>query len=151
MKQTYAEKLKDPRWQKRRLEILTRDNWTCQDCGSKDKTLHVHHWMYVHGLDPWSYADQLLITLCHDCHQLHRESSSVMLYRLVALCDSLPIEIWSVSRALQRALGDDYLRRHFVAALCALATDRDAVTKLADATYEKIGLVSIAEQESAAK
>lgn len=27
---TYAEKLKDPRWQKRRLEIFERDDWTCQ-------------------------------------------------------------------------------------------------------------------------
>ncbi len=29
---TYAEQLKDPRWQKRRLEILQRDEWRCL-CG----------------------------------------------------------------------------------------------------------------------
>jgi len=29
-KLTYSEKLKDPRWQKKRLEILSRDNFTCE-------------------------------------------------------------------------------------------------------------------------
>lgn len=43
---SYLELLKDPRWQKRRLEILERDGWECQNCGGKDKTLHVHHKRY---------------------------------------------------------------------------------------------------------
>ncbi len=29
-KQQYASKLKDPRWQKKRLEILQRDDFACQ-------------------------------------------------------------------------------------------------------------------------
>ena len=32
----YSEKLKDPRWQKKRLEILERDNFRCQYCGDKN-------------------------------------------------------------------------------------------------------------------
>jgi len=66
----YREKLLDPRWQKKKSEIMTRDNFTCQQCGAKYKTLHVHHLAYkrCHG-DPWGCPDSDLITLCEDCHQ----------------------------------------------------------------------------------
>ena len=64
----YSEKLKDPRWQKKRLEILERDGWKCMACGEKDKTLHVHHIFYLKDLDPWDIPDGLLITFCKDCH-----------------------------------------------------------------------------------
>lgn len=66
---TYAEKLKDPRWQKKRLEILERDNWKCMLCGDKDSTLHVHHLFYYNGQEPWDYDNEALITLCEDCHE----------------------------------------------------------------------------------
>lgn len=66
---TYSEKLKDPRWQKKRLQILERDKFQCQDCGHKGKTLHVHHKYYIFKKDPWEYPDDLLITLCEDCHR----------------------------------------------------------------------------------
>lgn len=65
----YSEKLKDPRWQKKRLEILERDDWTCQMCGDTRSTLHVHHRMYISGLAPWDYPDNLLTVLCESCHQ----------------------------------------------------------------------------------
>ncbi len=66
---TYKEKFKDPRWQKKRLKILERDDWTCQCCGDKESTLHVHHRYYKTGLDPWDYPDISLITLCEECHE----------------------------------------------------------------------------------
>jgi 5-methylcytosine-specific restriction endonuclease McrA len=31
-KSKYSEKLRDPRWQKKRLEIFQRDNFICQNC-----------------------------------------------------------------------------------------------------------------------
>jgi hypothetical protein len=65
---TYQEKLKDPRWQRKRLEILNRDDFTCKGCGSKDRTLHVHHFRYVKGCDPWDYGAADLVTLCDRCH-----------------------------------------------------------------------------------
>jgi 5-methylcytosine-specific restriction endonuclease McrA len=37
-RRTYGDKLKDPRWQKRRLEIFKRDEWTCQQCGDTETT-----------------------------------------------------------------------------------------------------------------
>lgn len=64
---TYQEKLKDPKWQKKRLEILERDDWTCQQCCDSESTLHVHHRYYV-KCDPWEYANEALITLCDVCH-----------------------------------------------------------------------------------
>jgi hypothetical protein len=67
MAKSYYEKLKDPRWQKVRLEIFERDNYTCQKCGSKEKTLNVHHWKY--HKDPWNINKNFLITVCEDCHE----------------------------------------------------------------------------------
>jgi len=66
----YNEKLKDPRWQKKRLKILQRDNWTCQECGRQDKCLHVHHRFYEPERDPWDCEDDNLTTLCEGCHQV---------------------------------------------------------------------------------
>lgn len=70
---TYTEKLKDPRWQKQRLEIMNRDNFRCQHCNSADKTLHIHHKYYT-SIEPWEYPNTALITLCWDCHEIEEES-----------------------------------------------------------------------------
>jgi hypothetical protein len=64
----YKEKLLDPRWQKKRLEIFNRDNFTCQCCGDIDKTLNVHHKSYAN--EPWEVENSELITYCSDCHIL---------------------------------------------------------------------------------
>lgn len=70
---SYSEKLRDPRWQKCRLKVLERDDFTCKKCGDKESTLHVHHKIYPDGLEPWDYEYKLLITLCEDCHQEEEE------------------------------------------------------------------------------
>lgn len=70
---TYAEKLKDPRWQKKRLKILERDGFRCVACGSETKTLHVHHNSYIPGAEPWDHPDSYLVTLCADCHETEPE------------------------------------------------------------------------------
>jgi 5-methylcytosine-specific restriction endonuclease McrA len=67
---TYKEKLLDPRWQKKRLEILERDNWACQWCGDAETTLHVHH-LYYSGSFPWETEDDGLQTLCSECHDVN--------------------------------------------------------------------------------
>lgn len=67
---TYAEKLLDPRWQQKRLEVFERDNWSCVVCGRRDKELQVHHGYYAYGLEPWDYALDTLHTICHECHEL---------------------------------------------------------------------------------
>lgn len=68
---TYAEKLKNPLWQKKRLEVLQRDNWTCTvtGCFETKKTLHVHHLDYISGKEPWEYPNEYFMTVCEDCHE----------------------------------------------------------------------------------
>jgi 5-methylcytosine-specific restriction endonuclease McrA len=66
-KRNYEEKLRDPRWQRRRLEIFQRDNWTCQLCSRTDLELHVHH-LYRTTEEPWAEPDLHLLTLCQLCH-----------------------------------------------------------------------------------
>lgn len=70
----YAEKFKDPKWQKKRLQILERDGWCCQVCYNADDTLHIHHRWYEKGKDPWEYPDDCLVTLCDGCHEDETQS-----------------------------------------------------------------------------
>jgi len=65
---TYSEKLKHPKWQKKRLEIMERDKFKCKLCGDEETMLQIHHKEYVNGNDPWDYEDRELITLCEHCH-----------------------------------------------------------------------------------
>jgi len=65
---SYSEKLQNPLWQKKRLHILNRDNFTCTLCGDKETTLHIHHKSYIRGKQPWEYNDDNLQTLCKHCH-----------------------------------------------------------------------------------
>jgi hypothetical protein len=67
---TYSEKLKDPRWQRRRLQVLEAAEWKCQRCQAETKTLHVHHNFYRSKTEPWEYPDHAFAALCEDCHGL---------------------------------------------------------------------------------
>lgn len=80
---TYAEKLKDPRWQQTRLRIMERDGFACVKCGSKTETLHVHHGGYERGLDPWEYDPEVLWTLCEPCHDW-TTATMAQIYRDIA-------------------------------------------------------------------
>lgn len=70
----YLEKLKDPRWQKMRLQILERDEWSCCICYDRESTLHVHHRFYTKGIEPWDYPPEALVTLCESCHEEESEN-----------------------------------------------------------------------------
>lgn len=65
---TYFEKLRDPRWQKKRLEIMQRAGFACESCGDNESTLNVHHGYYERGLEPWEYKSNTLWCLCEGCH-----------------------------------------------------------------------------------
>jgi hypothetical protein len=84
-KLTYSEKLKDPRWQKKRLEILQRDNWTCQQCCDTESTLHVHHRRYLPGKEPWDIPNEYLVTLCESCHEFETEEIDAACHDLIAM------------------------------------------------------------------
>jgi len=65
---SYSEMLKSPLWQRKRLEVLSRDDFKCRFCGDQLSELHVHHLIYLPDKKPWEYEDQYLVTLCHVCH-----------------------------------------------------------------------------------
>lgn len=85
----YSERLKDPQWQKRRLEILSNANFACQRCKCTSRTLHVHHNLYRKNTDPWDYPDRELMALCDQCHkreEAQREQMLALLCRFEELC-----------------------------------------------------------------
>ena len=66
--QNYAAERLDPRWQKKRLEIMQRDAFKCTDCCDEKSTLNVHHRYYVKNREVWDYPSFALVTLCAACH-----------------------------------------------------------------------------------
>lgn len=87
MSKTYFEKLKDPRWQKKRLEALQKSDFHCEDCGDGESTLHVHHKEYFKGREPWEYEIDQLAVLCEECHAEQHETDDL----LKLVCSFLPI------------------------------------------------------------
>jgi len=71
----YSKQLKHPKWQKKRLKILERDNFTCVHCGDTETTLNVHHKKYT-GM-AWDAPDENLETVCEDCHFLINDIESI--------------------------------------------------------------------------
>lgn len=67
-KPSYHELLRRPEWQKRREEILERDNFQCRQCDARECPLQIHHRYYLRGKDPWDYPDDALLTVCKGCH-----------------------------------------------------------------------------------
>ena len=96
----YFEKLKDPRWQKKRLEVFERDGWRCQCCYNDSNTLTVHHKFYERDIEPWDYPIEALKTLCIDCHEKEyndRDSVEKKLLRVLKKSDFLSDEILEIA------------------------------------------------------
>lgn len=92
----YWQLLKDPRWQRKRLEIMARDKWRCRKCYNKDKSLNVHHGYYEKGRMPWEYPDQSLSTLCEDCHE-HITLLRRKLFAAIGILDPLGMD-WELRK-----------------------------------------------------
>lgn len=67
---TWKEQYRHPNWQRMRLHILNRDNFTCQRCGNHHRLLHVHHTSYLRNGFIWEVDSETLETLCDICHSL---------------------------------------------------------------------------------
>jgi hypothetical protein len=83
-KMTYAEQLKHPNWQRKRLQMLEAAKWICTCCEATDKTLHVHHKKYVKGRMAWEYDASELEVLCEDCHEAEHFAEADLEYLLKA-------------------------------------------------------------------
>lgn len=81
-KMNYSEQLKSPMWQKKRLEIMQRDNFTCQDCGDTESQLQVHHKSYTFGNNVLEYDNNNLITLCETCHSCLTDLKKIIKLRI---------------------------------------------------------------------
>lgn len=88
---TYSERLRHPNWQRKRLLILERARFTCEECGDTTKTLHVHHTYYEKGLNPWDYPDHSLRSLCVDCHAVAQDKMAE-LHRVIGCLGSANLD-----------------------------------------------------------
>lgn len=86
---SYIELLRDPRWQKKRLEIMQRDEFACQRCFDSESTLNVHHRFYKKDSAPWDYPDGSLVTLCESCH---KDESAILNAEKKLLLDEMSIK-----------------------------------------------------------
>ncbi len=104
---TYSDKLRDPRWQRKRLEVLQRYDFKCRDCGASEKELHVHHCSYGDG-EPWDIHPNFLIPLCAECHKYRQDFEKAVRFNiglLFALSEPEEIAdpfIWLVAIARSR-------------------------------------------------
>jgi len=103
---TYSQKLKDPRWQKRRLHILGKRDWKCERCQDEKTTLHVHHKKY-RG-QPWDALDRDLEVLCEPCHSgTHSKNISPVKTPFVYCGGKIGINDWR-HRLFDLSLGQGY-------------------------------------------
>lgn len=100
-KQNYSQKLRDPRWQKKRLEIMSRDEFTCRICGDNESTLNVHHFTY--SGEPWDVDSGKLLTICEPCHEREhkeRSNSEVEMLKVLKSMNTFSFDIEQLSEAL---------------------------------------------------
>ena len=77
---SYNSKLRDARWQRKRLEVMNRDKWTCRCCGvyGDGVVFNVHHAYYESGKNPWEYPSDSLVTWCSDCHSIMHDYLQIL-------------------------------------------------------------------------
>lgn len=72
------EKLKDQRWENKRIEILNKRGCFCEICGGNDSILDIHHRFYIRGREPWEYDNDVFQILCRNCHnRVHRGNNGL--------------------------------------------------------------------------
>lgn len=75
----YANLLKRKEWLIKKAHIIARDRSRCCNCGKEGASvpLEVHHKYYMQGLDPWEYPDEVLTTLCAECHHKWHQNNQI--------------------------------------------------------------------------
>lgn len=101
-KKSYGELLRDPRWQKLRLQVMERAGWKCEACGGGEETLNCHHGFYERGNMPWEYDINTLWCLCEGCHQLAEDARRDVYMELAhlnprRLSPNMVLDLWTDS------------------------------------------------------
>lgn len=104
-KMSYADQLRHPNWQRKRLEVLERYGFSCCACGSKEKTLHVHHKQYIKGRMAWEYELENFEALCEDCHKATHNDKE----RLESIIAQYPSEMYGMLADLLVGFGEEYV------------------------------------------
>lgn len=140
-KRTYAVKFKDPRWQKRRLEVMNDFGWHCQMCMDSDTTLHVHHRYYRRDTDPWDYPDTAFAVLCETCHEEETPRRKAAQQRLIeaVMSQLFARDTLDLAAAIASALDTAGLPEVTCTALCLKLEDREAVNALVSDYMRSIG------------
>ena len=60
--------MRTPEFRKWKVEVLKRDNFTCQQCGAKTH-LEAHHIKEKLNFPELEYVVSNGLTLCHECHK----------------------------------------------------------------------------------
>lgn len=98
-KSSYADKLRDPRWENRRMWFVRKHGAWCRSCKRKGIEFQVHHKVYRKGVEPWDHTDDEMILLCRGCHlEWHQ---ALQEFR-GAVIGSIPV---SSAKIIIRALG----------------------------------------------
>lgn len=101
---------KDPRWQRKRLEVMERAQFACERCKTDAKTLNVHHGYYERGKKPWEYQSETLHCLCEDCHSFATQQMLCLRWMLAQLpISEIQIVCGFTSGRWQRMFYCDYL------------------------------------------
>lgn len=70
----YADSLRSVQWKQWARIRRNRANNACELCRKGGATLHVHHWWYVKGKEPWEAEEGQTVVLCETCHEaLHTQ------------------------------------------------------------------------------
>jgi HNH endonuclease len=109
VKKTYSEQYRSPKWQKKRLEVLSAADFQCQDCGSKENTLNVHHVIYHKGREVWNYTNDELMVLCEKCHETRHRMQSIMLMNMRNLT---PADVLQVVGYIHGMIFDSWMRQN---------------------------------------
>lgn len=107
---TYKEKLRHPRWQKRRLDILARDKFKCRFCGDTETELHIHHAFYFDKENPEDYSDDMLFTLCKNCHldEENLKDEDKMIYAQFLMAGISRRNLLHIATEMRRYFKGDY-------------------------------------------
>lgn len=77
-----AKKLEGNAWKMRRLEILERDNYTCQYCGYRSEKYQIAH--HIDG-NPENNEDENLTTICQMCNLIEHAGQGCVVQGVVDL------------------------------------------------------------------
>lgn len=91
--QDFWELYKHPLWQEKRLKIMERAKFGCENCGEKNSTLNVHHGYYERDKKPWEYDDDTLHCLCEPCHKEIQELGYLIRKTIAKIQNTLELEI----------------------------------------------------------